>query len=169
MARLQHTSPVTGNTFVLDDYSVKTDNIPDVNAVVDVVDGIIRVDVNGNGSLDINPVPTLGTVRVTRVPGYLGNIGFHVVLEDWDASATPNAIALAVYSEPNAVGYLYTTGAMLWNSEEEEWGCICPPGFEPGDNVDIHFAILYGATPISTFTLQASQSSYSFATGGDWA
>jgi len=166
MTLLQHTGPTIGDNIVNDDNSVTTDGVANPSAVVTTSDGLIRVDCNGNGIIDANPVPALGSIRVTREPGWQGNLGYRVVLEDWDEGATPNAIALAIYTNPDGQNYSYTTGAMLWDGTE--WYATCPPGFEPGQN-DIHMGFLYGALRISAFTMFADWDEQVFFGGGDWA
>lgn len=168
MTKLQHTSPTLGDTIVADDDSVTTDGIANPSAVVTTFEGSTRVDVNGNGIIDANPVPDLGRVRVTREEGWAGALGYRVVLEDWAEGTTPNAIALAVYDNPDGQDYLYTTGAMLWDVDAEEWYVTCPPGFEPEHN-DIHMGFLYGALRISAFTMHSQWEEQIFSGGGDWA
>ena len=165
---MQHTGPDIGDNWVYDDGTVITDGVPNPNAVITTYQGIKRVDFTGNGIIDANQVPNLGSIKVTRVPGWQGNLGYRVVLQDWAAGATPNAIALAIYSQPNGEGYQYTTGAMLWDATNEEWYCTCPSGFEPGQN-DIHMGFLYGAKRISAFTMLAEHNEWLFSGGGDWA
>jgi hypothetical protein len=167
MAKLQHTTPTLGDCIVHDDDSVTIDGVPSPESIVSFSDGITRLDVGGTGIIDANPVPDLGTVRVTREPGWQGTLGYRVVLEDWDKNATPNAIALAVYNQPDGKDYAYTTGAMLWDSVAEEWYVTCPAGFEPGQ-ADIHMGFLYGSSPFSAFTMRAQWDEQTFTGGGDW-
>jgi len=94
------------------------------------------------------------TVTVTRVEGWQGNLGFKVELGSADPAFTPSSLALAVYTNPDCADYLYTTGAFV--ETEGVWGAVCPPGQEPGD-VDINFGILYGAAPMSCWTMPQGQ------------
>jgi hypothetical protein len=172
MAKLQHTTPTLGDCIVHDDDSVTIDGVPSPESVVSVANDAegnpqIRLDVGGTGIIDANSIPFLGDVKVTREPGWQGNLGYRVVLLDWDENATPNAIALAVYNEPDGNNYWYTTGAMLWDSVAEEWYVTCPAGFEPGQN-DIHMGFLYGSSPFSAFTMHSQWDEQTFAGGGDW-
>ena len=167
MPKLQHTSPTLGDCIVADDDSVTVDGVPSPSSVVTTYNGITRVDVNGNGIIDANPVPELGSIRVTREAGWQGALGYRVVLEDWDAGVTPNAIALSIYANPDGQNYQYTTGAMQWDATNEEWYAVCPPGFEPGQN-DIHMGFLYGAQNIASFTMKAQWDEQTFSGGGDW-
>lgn len=168
MAKLQHTSPTLGDCIVADDDSVTVNGANSPTSVVSTYNGNTRVDVNGNGIIDANPMPDLGTIKVTREEGWQGALGYRVVLEDWDESATPNAIGMAVYNQPDGQDYAYTTGAMLWDVTNEEWYVTCPAGFEPGQ-ADIHMGFLYGATRISAFTMRAEWDEQTFGGGGDWA
>lgn len=165
---IQHTGPLIGDNFIFENDTVETDGVPNASAVITTYDGIKRVDLTGNGIIDVNPVPDLGTIKVTRVPGWQGALGYRVVLLDWDESATPNAIGLAIYAQPNGESYQYTTGAMLWDATNQEWYCTCPAGFEPGQ-ADIHMGFLYGAKRISAFTMLAEHDEWTFSGGGDWA
>ena len=94
------------------------------------------------------------TVTITREPGWQGNLGFRVVLGAADPNYTPTNLALAVYSGANCTGYLYTTGAFQYDSENDQYFAVCPPGQEPGDNT-VHMGLLYGAAQLSCFTLEA--------------
>jgi hypothetical protein len=127
----------------------------------------VRLDVTGNGIIDANDIPDLGTILVTREPGWQGNLGYRVVLEDWAEGETPNAIALAIYNQPNGIDYSYTTGGMIWDAVEEEWYATCPPGFEPGQN-DIYMGFLFGALNIAAFTMHAEWDEQTFTGGGDF-
>lgn len=167
MAKLQHTSPTLGDCIVAEDDSVTLDGIDSPASIVTTVDGVTRVDVNGNGIIDANPYPILGFIKVTREEGWQGALGYRAVLLDWDETATPNAIALAVYNNPDGENYYYTTGAMLWDSVKEEWYTICPAGFEPGQ-ADIHMGFLYGSTKISAFTMHSQWNEHTFSGGGNW-
>ena len=168
MTKLQHTSPTLGDCIVADDNSVTVDSIASPASVVTTAEGLTRVDVNGNGIIDANPYPLLGSIRVTREEGWAGALGYRVVLEDWAEGVTPNAIALAVYSNPDGQDYYYTTGAMLWDAVKEEWYVTCPAGFEP-EHEDIHMGFLYGALRISAFTMHSQWDEQTFSGGGDWA
>ena len=165
---MQHTSLLIGDNIVNDDLSVTTDGVPNPNAIVTVVDGVVRLDITGNGIIDANDIPTLGAIRVTREPGWQGNLGYRVVLEDWAEGSTPNAIALAIYNAPNGEGYQYTTGGMIWDGVKEEWFATCPPGFEPGQN-NIYMGFLFGAKKISSFIMHSQWDEQTFSGGGDWA
>jgi hypothetical protein len=167
MAQLQHTSPTLGDTIMANNGQIRTDGVINSNAVMSVVDGVIRLDINGNGIIDANPIPDLGQIKVTREEGWQGNLGYRVVLEDWAEDVTPNAIALAIYQNPDGQDYHYTTGGMLWDDVKEEWYTVCPPGFEPGQN-DIHMGFLYGATRVAAFTMIAEWDEQIFGGGGDW-
>lgn len=167
-ALLKYDSPTLGNTVLHNDLSVTTDGVPNNNAVVSFVNERYRIDVDGNGIINANPVPGLGNITVTREPGWQGNLGYRVVLNDWAEGTTPNAIALAIYNSPDGNDYSYTTGAMQWDAEAEHWYAVCPAGFEPGQN-DIYMGFLYGSLNISAFTMQAQWDEQTFSGGGDWA
>ena len=167
MAKLQHTSPTLGDTIVNDDNSVTTDGIANTSAIVDTVDGILRVDVNGNGIIDANPYPILGSIKVTREEGWQGALGYRVVLEDWAEGEVPNAIGMVIYHQPDGENFYYTTGAMLWDSIKEEWYVTCPAGFEP-EHEDIHMGFIYGGKNISAFTMHSQWDEQTFSGGGDW-
>ncbi len=92
------------------------------------------------------------TAEVTREPGWQGTLGYRFVLGGYDDGFVPGNLAMAVYSNPECDGYLYTTGAFVWDDVEQEWYAVCPAGQEPGDAA-INFGMLNGATPISCFTL----------------
>lgn len=168
MAKLQHTSPTLGDCIVHDDDSVTVDGVLEPNAVVTYLsDGTIRLDVDGNGIINANDFPGLGSIKVTREPGWQGNLGYRVVLEDWAEDITPNAIGMAIYNQPDGNDYSYTTGAMLWDATAEEWYCTCPAGFEPGME-DIYMGFLYGSLNIAAFTMQSQWMEQTFSGGGDY-
>jgi hypothetical protein len=167
MSLMRHTSLWIGDNVVHNDLSVTTDGSPNPNAVVSQAQGLIRLDANGNGIIDAHPVPTLGHILVTREPGWQGALGYRVVLLDWAEDAIPNAIALAIYNQPNGVDYSYTTGAMQWDPGLEQWYAVCPPGFEPGQ-ADIYMGFLYGSLRISAFTMFADWDEQTFTGGGDF-
>jgi hypothetical protein len=167
MAKLGYASPTLGFSEVQDDNTVITDGVLNTNAVVSEYEGVTRLDVDGNGIINANPEPNLGTILVTREEGWQGNLGYRVVLQDWAEGETPNAIALAIYQEPDGNNYYYTTGAMLWDATKEEWYCTCPPGFEPGQN-DIYMGFLYGSINVAAFTMPAALDEQTFMGGGDW-
>ncbi len=98
------------------------------------------------------PVYSSLTAEVTREPGWQGTLGYRFVLGGYDDGFVPGNLAMAVYSNPECDGYLYTTGAFVWDDVEQEWYAVCPAGQEPGDAA-INFGMLNGATPISCFTL----------------
>ncbi len=94
------------------------------------------------------------TVTVTRVEGWQGALGFKVELGSADPAFVPSNLALAVYTNPDCMDYIYTTGAFVETGGV--WGAVCPPGQEPGD-VDINFGILYGSAPMSCWTMPQGQ------------
>ena len=94
------------------------------------------------------------TVTVTREPGWNAALGFKVELNSTDEDFTPGQMALAVYTNADCQDYEYTTGAFVLTGEI--WGAVCPAGFEPGDT-DIHFGILYGAAPMTCWTMPQGQ------------
>ncbi len=55
MIILQHTSPITGDTFVHDDGTMHTDGELNTVGVVEIVAGaVIKLDVNGDGTYDLD-------------------------------------------------------------------------------------------------------------------
>ncbi len=91
------------------------------------------------------------TITVTREPGWQGNLGYKVELNSSDPAFVPGNMALATYTNPDCEDYILTTGAFV--ETEGVWGAVCPAGHEPGD-VDINFGILYGAAPMSCWTME---------------
>jgi len=168
---LQHTSPTLGDIFVHNDDSVTNvaDGSPNTTAAVSHYEengiDIIRVDLNDNGMLDVNPVPQLMDVRIVREEGWQSNLGYRCILEDFKDGMDTGVLALAVYDQPGGIDYQYTTGAFVWMADYERYGAVCPPGFEPGQE-DIHFGMLYGATPYSTFTMHSQWNEQTFSCGG---
>jgi len=169
---MRHTSPTLGDVYVHDDDTVTnvSDGTPNTSAIVShhIEKGVdvIRVDLNGNGMLDINAEPQLMRAKVIREPGWQGAIGYRVLLEDHSKELPPNALALAVYANPDGMNYLYTTGGFIWMEEYQKYGAVCPPGFEPGQ-ANIYFGMLYGATAYSTFTMHSEWDIKTFSCGGD--
>ncbi|GAG43548.1 unnamed protein product, partial [marine sediment metagenome] len=109
----------------------------------------------------------LGSVLVTREPGWQGSLGWKVELLDWAAGTTPNAIAIAVYTDPGGRNYSWTTGGFIL--EGEIWTVHCSPGFEPAAGADFYLGFLYGATKISAFTyFDSFGQSQTFQGGGDF-
>lgn len=163
---MRHTSPFS-DTWVYDDDTVITDGVTQENAVVSEYEGTKRVSLHGDSIIQINPVPELCNIRVTRQVGWEGNLGFKVELLDIAADEDPAVLALAVYNQPDGVAYAYTTGAMVLDPETDLWGAVCPAGFEPGD-VDIHLGMLYASINYSAFTLNAGVQTAEFVAGGDF-
>lgn len=171
MIVLQYTAKACGkDVYVHDD-----DTVTDVatgnlypNAIITYnEDGTISVDLEGRGIQEIQPSPIQATIRITRQPGWQGNLGWKAELIDWKLP-DPGVYALGVYQNPYAEGYLYTTGAFTLDPETGLYGTVCPPGFEPGD-ADIHFGMLYAATKYSPFTLFKGQETMDFQIGGPGA
>ncbi len=103
----------------------------------------------------VTPPPyTSLTCTVTRQPGWNDILGYRFVINSMADDFEPTSLAMAVYTNPDCDGYLYTTGAFQWDVTAEEWFAVCPPGQEPGD-ADINFGVLYGAATLSCFTLDA--------------
>lgn len=153
-----------------DDDTVTVDGAPAPSAVVTEVDGIKRVSLEGDTIIQVNAAvneeTTLCNVRIVREEGWQGSLGWRAELLDWNPTQTPNAMALAIYSNTNAQGYLFTPGAFVLT--DGVWGCVCPPGHEPGQE-NIHFSMLIGSIPYSAFTLQYDSDDQTFLTGGDFA
>ena len=154
-------------------YTVETDGVPNASAIVTIEDSQVRLDVEGKNIINANTIPLLGEITLTRVPGFSGSVGWRCTLDDWAEGETPNAIAIGVYSGPNATGYLWTTGGFIWDAVEEEWYVECAPGFEPAAGADFYLAFLYGSLPVSPFTYFDSYGgsvgdSQTFSGGGDW-
>jgi hypothetical protein len=141
---------VLGDTIVNDDLTVITDGVPNPSAVATFKNGQYRLDVAGNGLINANQEPVLGDLNMIREPGFSGSVGWRAELQDWAEGETPNAIALGVYSAPNATGYLWTTGGYI--DENGVWTVHCSPGFEPALGTDFYLAWLWGSLPVSPFT-----------------
>lgn len=163
----QCSDPLLGDTVVYIDDTVETDGQPNLDATVETVEGMKRIDVTGSGFIDFNQVPQLSKIRVFRVPGWNNVLGWRAELVGLVQDATPNAVSLGIYSSPGATGYLYTPGAFLWDDENQVWHIDCPAGQEPGD-ADIHFGVLYGSAPVSSFTLRQGLDDVTFVAGGPW-
>ena len=104
----------------------------------------------------IPPAVAAITAHITREPGWNSVLGYRLVLEISDPEYIPANLALAVYSSANCTGYLYTTGAFQFNSADNTYFSVCPPGQEKG-NVAYHFGLLYGAAQLSCWTLAAGE------------
>jgi hypothetical protein len=153
---------------VHDDGSVFVDGVLKPDASISELDGVLRVSVEGDTFYDINPYPTFSKVRVTRVPGYLGALGWKLRLLDVVDNYDPGVTSLALYTTPGRNGqYHYTLGAMQYFEEEELWGFNCSPGHEPGEDKDCNFSFLYASLPYSFFTLFAGDTEREFYVGGD--
>ena len=166
VAQLGFASPTLGFSQVNTDGSVITDGVLNLNAVVSEAEGLTRLDVDNNGIIDANPIPILADVLVTREPGWQGSTGWRVELLDW--AEPPNAIAIAVYLNPDGNNFSWTTGGFIL--ENDVWTVHCSPGFEPPDGTDFYLGFLFGATNYYSFTFYHSfgESQY-FSGGGDFA
>lgn len=163
---LQYTSPTAGDIFLYDDDTVTlTDGTPQPQAVVKHEDGIPSIDLFNNGIWLVNDYPVFIEIEVTREPGWQGNLGYRVILLNLDPNDTPGNYALAIYAEPDGRNYQYTTGAFQFFEDLQQWGAVCPPGFEPGQE-DIYMGILEGSAPYGCFTLHADKDSGVFYAGG---
>ena len=151
---------------LFDDDTVTVNGIVAPAAVVSTYNGEKRVSVNGDTILDINPYPVFERVKVTRQVGWQGNLGWRVELLDSVPEVSPGVNSLAVYSNPEADGYLFTTGAFILDAETGLWGAVCPAGHEPGQ-VDVNFSMLYASLPYSPFTLWAEYDFLEVEIGGD--
>lgn len=167
MPLLQHTSLTIGDSIVNDDLSVITDGNQNPNAVVTHASRYIQLDVNGNGIIDANATPTLATVFVTRERGERDILSYRVVLLDWAEDVKPGEISIAIYRQPDGIGFLYATDKMIWDDVLKEWYTICPSGFEPSQS-DIFMGFLFGSMPISAFTMHAEWNEHEFSGGGDY-
>jgi hypothetical protein len=166
VAQLGFASPTLGFSQVNTDESVVTDGAPNPGAVVSVLDGTTRLDVDGNGIINANPIPALADVLVTREPGWQGSTGWRVELIDW--AEPPNAIAIAVYNNPDGNDYSWTTGGFIL--QNDIWTVHCSPGFEPPDGTDFYLGFLYGSLLYYSFTYRDSfGESQGFSGGGDYA
>jgi hypothetical protein len=166
VAQLGFASPTLGFSQVNTDESVVTDGAPNLDAIVSVLDGMTRLDVDGNGIINANPLPALADVLVTREEGWQGSTGWRVELVDW--AETPNAIAIAVYTNPDGNNYSWTTGGFIL--QDDIWTVHCSPGFEPPDGTDFYLGFLYGSLLYYSFTYRHSfGESQSFSGGGDYA
>jgi hypothetical protein len=164
MALLQYTNNGAGlgDTILHEDETVTTDGAPNMDAIVSEFDGTNQVDVAGNGIINANAAPFLGTIELTRD---VTTGGFRAVLKEWAALADPAKIKLGLYSDFNATGFIVATDGFAFDGLE--WFVLCPVGFEPGPG-DIHLAFTYEDRKVSAFTMFSQWQTQTFTGGGNW-
>ncbi len=93
-------------------------------------------------------------VTITREPGWNDVLGWKMIFDISDPEYIPANISISAHPESECTGYLYTPGALQYDSEIEKYWTICPAGQEQGD-VDYHFGLLYAAAQLSCWTFEA--------------
>jgi len=166
---LQKTFADRNDILVHDNGDVYVDGVLTPGAVVSDYEGETRVAIDQYSPtlLQVNDVPFIARIHIKREPGWQGNIGWKALLLDYAQGALPANIALAVYSNPEANGYLFTTGKFQWFEEDQLYGAICPPGHEPGAGVTVNFSMLSGSAKYSVFSLWDNLEEITVETGGD--
>lgn len=107
------------------------------------------------------------TVLVTRQTGWNDALGWKAVISSASENFAPANLAISVHTGADCTGYKYTTGAFQYDSENDEYFAICPPGQEPGD-ADEFMGLLYGGAQLACWTLEAGvseKSIYAYDTG----
>ena len=156
------------DVILYDDDSVDVNGVPYPDAIVTEYEGQKRVALNPAEptQIQVNALPEFAQIRITRVSGWNDVLGWKAELINLEEGLVPNAMAIAVYNEPEGNGYLFTTGAFVKNEETGYWESICPPGHENGHET-INFSLLYGSLKYSTFSLFDNFDEMEFSAGGD--
>ena len=165
---LRKTFGYRDDIYVYDDDTVVVNGIENTEAIVTHYEGQVRValDPAEPYMLQVNDIPAMLEVRIFREEGWQGALGWKAQITNLEEDVVPNACAIAVYSNPEAKGYLFTTGAFIFNNESGFWETICPPGFEP-EHDTINFSLLYGSNKYSVFSLWDTMDEETFSIGGD--
>ncbi len=153
---------------VFDDDVVMVDDVLAPDAIVTHYEGEVRVALNPVEPtlLEVGDVPYIARIHIKREEGWQEHLGWKALLLDYVEGALPDNIALAVYTNPEADGYLFTTGKFQWFEEDQMYGCVCPPGYEP-EHDTVNFSMLLGSNKYSVFSLWDNLDEITVDTGGD--